>query len=93
MFIRNDVEGGRYYNGKLATIDRIKSDEITVLFDGSNEEFVGSFVRAHRDAVFLATKFGFIRRADDPIAASQQARAWAAHHGMLPRRCQPPSRQ
>jgi len=39
MFIRNDVESGRYYNGKLATVDRIKGDEITVLFDGNNEEF------------------------------------------------------
>ncbi|MEU8197969.1 aldo/keto reductase [Microbispora amethystogenes] len=30
--------------------------------DGDNERFLGPFVRAHRDRVFLATKFGIVRR-------------------------------
>ncbi|WP_306362987.1 aldo/keto reductase [Nocardia sp. CC227C] len=33
---------------------------------GHNEEFVGEFVRAHRDKVVLATKFGIVRKADEP---------------------------
>lgn len=30
--------------------------------DGENERFLGPFVRAHRDRVLLATKFGIVRR-------------------------------
>jgi len=33
---------------------------------GRNEELIGPVVRAHRDRVVLATKFGFERRADEP---------------------------
>ncbi|MBF6183092.1 aldo/keto reductase [Nocardia otitidiscaviarum] len=33
---------------------------------GHNEEFVGEFVRAHRENVVLATKFGIVRKADEP---------------------------
>ncbi|MET8141379.1 aldo/keto reductase [Sphaerisporangium sp. NPDC005288] len=33
--------------------------------DGDNETFLGPFVRAHRDRVFLATKFGIVRRAGE----------------------------
>ncbi|MFD3457358.1 aldo/keto reductase [Streptomyces sp. NPDC058691] len=33
---------------------------------GTNEEFLGPFVRAHRDEITLATKFGIERKADDP---------------------------
>ncbi|GLW26269.1 aldo/keto reductase [Microbispora amethystogenes] len=33
--------------------------------DGDNERFLGPFVRAHRDRVFLATKFGIVRRAGE----------------------------
>lgn len=33
---------------------------------GRNEEFIAPFVRAHRDRVVLATKFGIVRREDDP---------------------------
>ncbi|KAA5829212.1 aldo/keto reductase [Saccharopolyspora hirsuta] len=33
---------------------------------GANEEFLSPFVRAHRDQVVIATKFGLVRKADDP---------------------------
>ncbi len=38
MFIKNDSSGlGRYYNGKIAIIDQISQDEITVRFPDSND--------------------------------------------------------
>jgi hypothetical protein len=42
MFIRNDTEAGRYYNGKLATIKRIDEDEdeIRVAFNESGEDYL-----------------------------------------------------
>lgn len=56
----------------LATLDRALDLGVT-LFDtadvyglGHNEELIGPFVRANRDRVVLATKFGIERRADDP---------------------------
>ena len=39
MFIKNDVEGGKYYNGKLAVIKDIDRGEITVEFNDTKEEF------------------------------------------------------
>ncbi len=33
--------------------------------DGDNERFLGGFVRAHRHRVFIATKFGIVRRAGE----------------------------
>ncbi|RMI30934.1 aldo/keto reductase [Nocardia stercoris] len=55
-----------------ATLERALELGVT-LFDtadiygsGHNEEFVGEFVRAHRDSVVLATKYGIVRKADDP---------------------------
>ncbi|MFJ4652907.1 aldo/keto reductase [Nocardia sp. NPDC088792] len=55
-----------------ATLERALELGVT-LFDtadmygsGHNEEFVGEFVRAHRENVVLATKFGLVRKADDP---------------------------
>lgn len=55
-----------------ATLDRALELGVT-LFDtaeiygsGDNEEFLADFVRANRDRVVLATKFGIIRKADDP---------------------------
>ncbi|MFC4591995.1 aldo/keto reductase [Sphaerisporangium corydalis] len=33
--------------------------------DGDNERFLGPFVRAHRDRVLIATKFGIVRRAGE----------------------------
>ncbi|MFC0600905.1 aldo/keto reductase [Streptomyces palmae] len=33
---------------------------------GRNEEFLAPFVQAHRDELVLATKFGIVRREDDP---------------------------
>ncbi|QLY32361.1 aldo/keto reductase [Nocardia huaxiensis] len=34
--------------------------------DGHNETFLGEFVRANRENVVLATKFGIVRKQDDP---------------------------
>ncbi len=39
MFIRNDTEGGAYFNGKLAIVWRIDGGEITVKFRDSGEEY------------------------------------------------------
>ncbi|WP_376097491.1 aldo/keto reductase [Roseomonas sp. CCTCC AB2023176] len=36
--------------------------------DGANEELVGRFSRGRRDKVVIATKFGFIRDPNDPMA-------------------------
>src|SRR5712664_1532981 len=33
---------------------------------GDNEELVGKTIRGRRDEVFLATKFAFVRKKDDP---------------------------
>ncbi|MFJ9695502.1 aldo/keto reductase [Kitasatospora sp. NPDC101183] len=56
----------------LATLGAALEAGVT-LFDtadmygfGRNEEFIGPFVRAHRDQVVLATKFAIERREDDP---------------------------
>lgn len=40
MFIKNDTEGGKYYNGKLAVIKQIDDDEITVQFNDTKESFL-----------------------------------------------------
>jgi aryl-alcohol dehydrogenase-like predicted oxidoreductase len=57
----------------LATLDRALELGVT-LFDtadvygtGHNEELIGPFVRAHRDELVIATKFGIVRKADDPL--------------------------
>ncbi|MFC4125932.1 aldo/keto reductase [Nocardia rhizosphaerae] len=34
---------------------------------GHNEEFLSGFVGAHRDELVIATKFGLVRKADDPV--------------------------
>lgn len=39
MFIRNDTEAGAYYNGKLATVKRIRGGEITVVFRDSGVDY------------------------------------------------------
>jgi hypothetical protein len=39
MFIRNDTEGGAYYNGKIATVSRIEGDEITVTFKDDGKSY------------------------------------------------------
>lgn len=39
MFIRNDTEGGAYYNGKLATVRRIRGAEITAAFRDSGADY------------------------------------------------------
>ncbi len=42
MFIRNDTESGKYYNGKLAVVNRIdkEKDEIRVSFNENGEDFL-----------------------------------------------------
>mgnify|MGYP003408186114 CR=1 FL=1 len=40
MFIRNDATADhKYYNGKLAEVIRLDEDEITVLIEGSTDEY------------------------------------------------------
>jgi hypothetical protein len=39
MFIRNDAEGGAYFNGKLAIVKRIDGAEVTVIFRDSGQEY------------------------------------------------------
>jgi len=39
MFIRNDTEGGAYYNGKLASVKRIDGTDITVTFRDSGMDY------------------------------------------------------
>ncbi|MFI6130789.1 aldo/keto reductase [Micromonospora sp. NPDC051141] len=62
----SDVEESR------RTLDRALEFGVT-LFDtadaygyGRNEELLGPFVRANRDRVVIATKFGLVRSVDDP---------------------------
>jgi hypothetical protein len=40
MFIRNDTEEGKYYNGRLAVIKQIEGEDITVVFNNSRENYV-----------------------------------------------------
>ncbi|WP_431044629.1 aldo/keto reductase [Streptomyces sp. P1-3] len=60
-----------------ATLERALELGVT-LFDtadmygfGRNEEFLAPFVQAHRDQVVLATKFGIVRREDDPYGPAE----------------------
>ncbi len=39
MFIRNDTEEGKYYNGKLAVVKKTDRENITVIFSDSGEEY------------------------------------------------------
>jgi len=39
MFIRNDIEEGMYYNGKLAVVKRIGRDNITVTFSEGSRDY------------------------------------------------------
>ena len=41
-------------------------DTADIYGSGANEEFLAPFVAAHRDEIVLATKFGIVRKADDP---------------------------
>ncbi|HLP20111.1 MAG TPA: helix-turn-helix domain-containing protein [Chitinophagales bacterium] len=40
MFIRNDSEEGKYYNGKLAVVKTIDGDDITVTFNDNKQDYV-----------------------------------------------------
>src|SRR5690606_38039388 len=37
MFIRNDSEGGRFFNGKLATVKKLEKNEIRVSMEGDTD--------------------------------------------------------
>lgn len=39
MFIRNDSEGGMYFNGKLATVSEINGDSVVVVMAGTNTPY------------------------------------------------------
>lgn len=39
MFIKNDVEEGKYFNGKLAVVKKIDGRDITVMFSDSKEDY------------------------------------------------------
>ncbi len=39
MFVKNDSQGGRYYNGKLAEVLHLEKDQVTVRMDGEEEPF------------------------------------------------------
>lgn len=41
-------------------------DTADIYGNGANEEFLAPFVRAHRDEITLASKYGIARKADDP---------------------------
>ncbi|MEV5839969.1 aldo/keto reductase [Nocardia sp. NPDC052112] len=67
----SDAYGPADLTESRATLDRALELGVT-LFDtadmygsGHNEEFLSDFVRANRDRVVLATKFGIVRKADD----------------------------
>jgi aryl-alcohol dehydrogenase-like predicted oxidoreductase len=69
----SDFYGPSDIEESLKTLDRALELGVT-LFDtadiygsGHNEELVGPFVRAHRDELVIATKFGILRKADDPL--------------------------
>lgn len=40
MFIRNDAEGGKYFNGRLAVVKKISDGRIEITFSGTNEDYV-----------------------------------------------------
>ncbi len=40
MFTRNDAESGKYFNGKLATVKKVDTENITVTFNDSDEDFL-----------------------------------------------------
>ncbi|MFD6158599.1 aldo/keto reductase [Nocardia sp. NPDC060256] len=68
----SEFYGSSDFTESRATLDRALELGVT-LFDtadvygaGHNEEFLSEFVRANRDQVVLATKFGIVRKADDP---------------------------
>ncbi|WP_433682514.1 aldo/keto reductase [Nocardia sp. CA-119907] len=68
----SDFYGPSDLTESRATLDRALELGVT-LFDtadiygsGHNEEFLSDFVRANRDRLVLATKFGVVRKADDP---------------------------
>ncbi|MDM0029941.1 aldo/keto reductase [Variovorax saccharolyticus] len=56
----------------LATLDRALELGVSLLDTadmygvGANERFLGGFVRAHRDKVFIGTKFGYARTPERP---------------------------
>src|SRR5262245_66206389 len=62
---RNDVESAATILRALDLgIDFLDTADVYGI--GDNEELVGRTIRGRRDEVFLATKFGNVRRKDDP---------------------------
>lgn len=68
----SEFYGSSDFTESRATLDRALELGVT-LFDtadvygsGHNEEFLSEFVQGNRGRVVLATKFGIVRKADDP---------------------------
>ncbi|MES2622351.1 MAG: helix-turn-helix domain-containing protein [Bacteroidota bacterium] len=40
MFTRNDAAEGKYFNGKLATVKKVDTENITVTFHSNNEDYI-----------------------------------------------------
>jgi aryl-alcohol dehydrogenase-like predicted oxidoreductase len=68
----NDFYGGRDDEESAATIRRALDLGVTFLDTsdaygiGENEILIGKTIRGRRDEVFLATKFGIVRKPEDP---------------------------
>jgi len=71
-FYGTQNEGARGEAEAIATIHRaielgvIMLDTADIYAMGDNEEFVGRAIRGKRDQVVLATKFGILRKKEDP---------------------------
>jgi len=69
----------------LATLDHALARGVTFLDTAdvygpyTNEELVGRALRGRRDAAFLATKFGFVRDANNPAARARDGRPARVH--------------
>jgi ATP-dependent DNA helicase PIF1 len=69
MFIRNDNEEGRYYNGKLAVVKKIDGENITVTFNDSGQDYT-----LHRE---IWENVGYTVEADSGKVVKQELGAFS----------------